>query len=207
MMKGPRRTVVAVREPDGNTIEDMKESHAKEKCKLLGWPVIRGAVNLVESMLTGYKALMFSAEKSGMTELEEEEDEKKAAEKREKKAARLSAKTGRDKAEILAELEQKEKEKTENGALMGVIMAIASVLGVALALFLFMWLPATLFDGLRSMVGRDISNWRALFEGVLKMAIFVGYVAAVSLMKEIKRVFMYHGAEHKTIFVMKPASP
>lgn len=208
MMKGPRRTVVAVREPDGNIlIEDMKESHAKEKCKLLGWPVIRGAVNLVESMLTGYKALMFSAEKSGMTELEEEADEKKAAEKREKKAARLSAKTGRDKAEILAELEQKEKEKTENGALMGVIMAIASVLGVALALFLFMWLPATLFDGLRSIVGRDISNWRALFEGVLKMAIFVGYVAAVSLMKEIKRVFMYHGAEHKTIFCYEAGEP
>lgn len=208
MMKGPRRTVIAVREPDGNIlIEDMKESRAKDKFKPLGWPVIRGAVNLIESMITGYKALMFSAEKSGMTELEEEADEKKAAEKREKKAARLAAKTGRDKDEILAELEKKDKEQTESGALMGAIMAIASVLGVALALFLFMWLPATLFDGLRSVVDQDISNWRALFEGVLKMAIFVGYVALVSLMKEIKRVFMYHGAEHKTIFCYESGEP
>ena len=78
MMKGPHRTVVAVREPSGNIlIEDMKESSAAKKCKPLGWPIIRGAVNLVQSMITGYKALMLSAEKSGMTELEEEEEQRR----------------------------------------------------------------------------------------------------------------------------------
>lgn len=201
MMKGPRKTVIAVREPNHSIlVEEMKESRIKDRLHFLGWPIIRGAVNLIESMISGYKALMFSADKSGMTDLEEEEDRKKAAQKREKKAARIAEKSGRDKAAVLEELTKKADEKQESGALMGVIMTLASVLGVALALFLFMWLPATLFNGLKSLVAVDISNWRALFEGILKMAIFVGYVAAVSKMNEIKRIFMYHGAEHKTIF-------
>lgn len=201
MMKGPQKTVIAVREPDKNIlIEEMKESRIKDKIHFLGWPIIRGAVNLVESMISGYKALMLSAEKSGMTDVEEEEDRKKAEEKLHKKAGKLAEKTGRDAEEVFAELQKSDDEKKESGLLMGIVMGVASVLGVALALFLFMWLPATLFNLLNGAVATDISDWRALFEGILKMLIFVGYVAAVSLMNEIKRVFMYHGAEHKTIF-------
>lgn len=201
MMKGPKKTVIAVREPDGNIhIEPMKENSIKNKIKILGWPIIRGAVNLIESMLTGYKALMFSAEKSGMTDLEEEEDRKKAAAKRRKKAEKMAKKSGEDADAIYTRLEEKDNKKEESGVLMGVIMTVASVLGVGLALVLFMWLPTFLFNTLNHFVPADLSNFRALFEGVVKMIIFVCYVALVSLMNDIKRVFMYHGAEHKTIF-------
>lgn len=203
MMKGPNKTVIAVREPSGNIhIEPVKESHLRDKVSFLGWPLIRGAVNLIESMLVGYKALMFSAEKSGMTDLEEEEDRKKSEEKRRKKAERLAAKTGRDAEDIFAELTKKyeEKSKKQEGALMGFIMGLASVLGVGLALFLFMWMPSFLFDLLDGAVSADLSGWRAVFEGVIKMILFIAYMALVSLMNDIKRVYMYHGAEHKTIF-------
>lgn len=201
MMKGPKKTVIAVREPSGNIhIEDMKESHARDKFKFLGWPLIRGAVNLIESMITGYKALMFSADKSGMTDLEEEEDRKKAEEKRRKKAEKLASKSGEEVEAVYARLEEKDKKKNEDGALMAVLMVVASVLGVALAVALFMWLPTFLFNTLDRFVAADLSRFRALVEGVVKMIIFVAYMALVSLMEDIKRVFMYHGAEHKTIF-------
>lgn len=208
MMKGPKKTVIAVREPNGNIhIEDMKETHARDKFKFLGLPLLRGAVNLIESMISGYKALMFSADKSGMTDLEEEEDRKKADEKRRKKAERLAAKSGEAAEVVYARLEEKDKKKNEDGALMAVLMMVASVLGVALALFLFMWLPAFLFDTIDGLAAADLSKFRALIEGVVKMIIFVGYMALVTLMEDIKRVFMYHGAEHKTIFCFEAGEP
>jgi uncharacterized protein YqhQ len=69
-----------------------------------------------------------------------------------------------------------------------------------LCIGLFIYLPSLLFSGIEMLVGEAISPYRALFEGILKIAIFLGYMASVSLMKDIKRVFSYHGAEHKTIF-------
>lgn len=81
--------------------------------------------------------------------------------------------------------------------LMGVVMGIAGVLGVVLAMFLFMYLPsaiASLFDGIIK------ATWaKAIIEGVIKIAIFIGYMVAVSFMPDIKRTFEYHGAEHKSI--------
>ena len=196
MMKGPNRTVVAVREPNKNIyIEDLPETNLKEKFKVLGLPIIRGAAALVQSMKTGYKALMLSADKSGMTAMEEEEE----LELLKAKSAKEAAKSGEDEQAVFERLEAKEKKK-ENSAFMGILMAVASVLGVVIAMLLFMWLPTFLFNLLKGGVGEQIAPWRAVFEGILKMIIFVSYIALVSRMNDIKRVFMYHGAEHKTIF-------
>ena len=75
MMKGPRKTALAVRIPDGSIdIEYISDKHLKDKFKPAGWPIIRGCVNFVESMVTGYGALKKSADKSGFTDLEEEKD-------------------------------------------------------------------------------------------------------------------------------------
>ncbi len=87
-----------------------------------------------------------------------------------------------------------------NKKVMGVITAIASVLGVGLAFLLFFYLPTVVVDFINKLAGETLTNFRALFEGIIRMAIFVAYIALVSLMKDIKRTFMYHGAEHKTIF-------
>ena len=83
---------------------------------------------------------------------------------------------------------------------MTVIGAISMVLGIGLAVALFIYLPNLLFGYVNSLTGEKITAFQATFEGVLKILIFIIYVAIVSQMKDIKRVFMYHGAEHKTIF-------
>ena len=96
--------------------------------------------------------------------------------------------------------EEIEKEKKSTEGLTGVITTIGTVLGVVLAVVLFMWIPALLFNLFNSALGGEADGFRSVFEGVIKIAVFVAYMYAVSFMKDIKRVFQYHGAEHKTIF-------
>lgn len=172
MMKSPEKTALAVRMPDKSIdITYLNGKSIREKHKILRLPILRGIVGFVESMVQGYKAMMLSADKSGFTELEEESREKTEADK-----------------------------KKEN-ALISVVMAVGTVLGVALAIVLFMLLPRLAVSGLRALLHTEFSPVvRSGIEQLLKLAIFVVYVWAVSFMKDIKRVFMYHGAEHKTIF-------
>lgn len=176
MMKGPAKTAMAVRMPDGGIdISFMGEKTVKDKFPILKAPVIRGVVNFAESLAIGYKALMLSAEKSGFTDIE---DEKEA-----------------------------ESKKGSDGA-MNALMVIASVLGVALAVVLFMLVPRLIVGGIGSLFKTEMSSFlRAFTEQIIKMGVFVFYVWAVSFMKDIKRVFMYHGAEHKTIFCYEAGLP
>lgn len=174
MMMGPKGAAVSVRTPDGTIDTEILEvKHIKDKIKFLGWPLIRGIVNYVESMIFGYKCLMMSAEKSGLEDIEEEENSSKL---------------------------DKWLNEHLNKKVMGIITGIASVLGVGLAFLLFFYLPTVAVDFINKLSGEVLTNFRALFEGIIRMAIFVSYIALVSLMKDIKRTFMYHGAEHKTIF-------
>ncbi len=173
LMKSPEKTALCVRVPDGSIDTSyMEEKRISKKCKLFKLPIIRGVVGFVESMLQGYKALMISADKSGFTDLEEEKEK-----------------------------EKKQTEKKDN-ALLNIIMIIGAVLGALLAVALFMYLPRLLVSGIEWIIGSEITSklLRSSIEQFVKLAVFVGYVWIVSFMKEIKRVFMYHGAEHKTIF-------
>lgn len=175
MMKGPKGAAVAVRTPDGTIDIDFKEQTSiTKKYKILGIPVVRGVVNFIESMIFGYKCLMYSAEKSGMEDMESSE-------------------------ENMSKLDKWISEHWSEKA-MNVITGIASVFGILLAFGLFIWLPTFLVNIIKEHVSVDLTNYRALMEGVMRIIIFIGYMAVVSLMKDIKRVFMYHGAEHKTIF-------
>ena len=176
MMQNPDgRAAVSVRCPDGTIdTEEIKVKHIKDKIKFLGWPMIRGIVNYVESMMFGYKCLMMSAEKSGLEDIEESE-------------------------ENMSKLDKWLNEHI-NKKVMGVLTAVASVIGVALAFLLFFYLPTVAVDFINKLAGDTLDNFRALFEGIIRMVIFVVYIALVSLMKDIRRTFMYHCAEHKTIF-------
>lgn len=175
MMMHPKgKAAVSVRTPDSEIDTEMLDvKHIKDKIKFLGWPLVRGVVNYVESMMFGYKCLMISAEKSGLEDIEDDESSSKL---------------------------DKWLNDHINKKVMGVITAIASVLGVGLAFLLFFYLPTIVVDFINKLAGETLTNFRALFEGIIRMAIFVAYIALVSLMKDIKRTFMYHGAEHKTIF-------
>lgn len=111
-------------------------------------------------------------------------------------------------AEIMAE----EEIDTTNGKGMGALMGISTILGVALALCLFILLPTGLTSGIFAIAKLDVKNldwvWlKSLIEGVAKMAILIIYMAVISKMKEIKRLFMYHGAEHKTIACYESEMP
>ena len=166
MMRGPKKTVMAVRKKDGEIeIVPMKHTTIKDKYKFLGLPFIRGVVNLVESMLEGYKAIELSAEKSGF-----------------------------------ADDDEPQKQGEGGSVAMGAVMVVATVLAMILSIGLFMYLPALAFDGIVLLVGKGILPYAPIFEGIIRLVILIGYMFLVSLMNDIRRVFQYHGAEHKTIF-------
>lgn len=178
MMKSPEKTALAVRTPDGSIdITYLDQKSLRDKYKFFRLPVVRGVISFAESMLQGYKAMMLSADKSGFTDLEEENKEK-------------------------------DTEKKETGLLLNTVMVIGTVLGVALAVVLFMLLPRLFVQGLEWIFRTEFSKFaRSGIEQLLKLGVFVLYVWAVSFMKDIKRVFMYHGAEHKTIFCYEAGLP
>ncbi len=179
MMKGPEKTAMAVRTKEGEIdVSEISEVNLRKKYKLLKLPVIRGVIAFGESMYNGYKALMLSAEKSGFTDLDEDDAPKTA-----------------------------EQEK-KNSIFINIIMVISAVLGVALALVLFTALPRFIVGLLESLFKTDFSYIaRSCIEQFLKLSVFVLYVWLVSFMKDIKRTFMYHGAEHKTIFCFEAKLP
>ena len=85
-------------------------------------------------------------------------------------------------------------------SILDVLIPISAVLGVALALLIFMYLPALATSGIEKLACRDLGVFKGIIEGIMKIAIFIAYISLVSLMPDIRRTFEYHGAEHKTIF-------
>ncbi len=225
MMRGPKVTAMAVRNPEGEIVLEKWETQTSVKSKFFKLPIIRGVFGFIDSMRFGYKCLMRSAQISGLDDLEEEAKREKAqkkAEKARKKALKKGispeeAEPSEQSVEAKAVSEEtpseegasetNAEEKKSSDALMNFIMVIAMVIGVALSVTLFIMLPTFIYDwlsGLFPFLRPENPALRSLaksvFEGVLKIVILVGYMALVSLMKDIRRTFQYHGAEHKTIF-------
>ena len=169
MMRGPEHICCAVRKPDG-TIETKIEDTPKHGI----WakiPLVRGAISMIESLITGYRYMMYSAQVSMGDEYDAEEEESAF----EKWVGDHLGKKAED-----------------------ILMAGAALVGGLFAILLFTVLPTVLVGGLGKVV--TLTRWpRVILEAVLKVAIFLSYMVAISKMKEIHRVFEYHGAEHKTI--------
>ena len=180
MMKNQEKYAVAVRKPDQEIVVETSTYEGLIKKKIRNMPILRGVFSFIESLVLGMKTLTFSA-----SFFEEEEDEKSGSRKAEKRAgAKKPAPT---------EEEQKKKEKRQENVLMGGTVAISIVLAVAI----FMVLPYYISVFFQRFITSQ--TLLALLEGVIRLTIFIGYVAAISLMPDIKRVYMYHGAEHKCI--------
>ncbi len=176
MMKNQDAYAVAVRKPDGE-IEVKKESckSASERAAITRAPFIRGIFNFVDSLVLGMKTLTYSASFYD----EEEEQKKKGQEEKEEKTE--TKKTGKtDLKESLA---------------MGATIAFSIVLAIGL----FMVLPYFVSLFIRQYCDIQSESVIVLLEGLFRIILFISYVALISLMKDIKRVFMYHGAEHKCI--------
>lgn len=177
LMRGPKCSAMALRLPDGSiSVEEKKVIPITKKYKKLNVPIIRGVASFIDSMVFGYKCMMESAEKTSFEEIMNDDGEE--------------------------EMSKLDRWLTDHFGpkMVAAITVIAVVLGIALSVFLFMWLPAFIFDLINKATGESIGNFRGIIEGVMRLAIFIGYMFIVSRMKDIKRVFMYHGAEHKSIF-------
>ena len=176
MMKNQEKYAVAVRKPDQEIVVETSvyEGIVKNK-NIRNMPILRGVFSFIESLTLGMKTLTFSA---SFFE-EEEEAPKKRREKKERRA--------------LTEEERQRREKRQENAMMGGTVALSVVLAVAI----FMILPYYISVFFQRFIASQTVI--ALLEGVVRLVIFIGYVAAISLMPDIRRVYMYHGAEHKCI--------
>lgn len=172
LMRGPGGTSMSLRLPDGSIETVKKDIKAlKDKFKPFGWPLIRGIVGFIETMALGYKSLMESAEKTGLD-------------------------VGEGEAESKFE---KWFLKYFGPKLMEIVGFISALLGLALAFLLFFYLPTLVFNILLGLTDKLVL-WKTVIEGLIRIVIFVAYMALVAQMKDIKRLYMYHGAEHKAIF-------
>jgi len=173
MMRGPHKTAMAVRKPDKEIICEVNDNGTKKRNFFLKLPIIRGCINFVESLIVGMKALMFSAE---FMDIEDEEAEESKFDKW---------------------LNDKFGDKIKD-----IVIYVSIALSLVLSVGLFILLPTALAELVAWLVSFspvNIDSLRPVIEGISRMVIFVTYLGLVSLMPDIKRVFEYHGAEHKTI--------
>lgn len=179
MMRGPYKTAVAVRKPDGEIETKVEENGTKTRSKFFKLPIIRGCVNFIDSLVIGMKALMYSAE---FVDIEGDEEDKES--------------------KFDKWLDEKFGDKIKD-----IVIYVSIAISLVFSIVLFMILPTFVTRGFE-MLGNILPSIKAvvdsqlftsLFEGIVRMAIFIGYLALVSNMKDIKRVYEYHGAEHKTI--------
>ncbi len=178
MMRSKQHTAIAVRRLDNKKISVTRKGNksVSDKCKILKWPLIRGVVNFVESMVMSFSTITTGTDMLGLDESAEESTSKV----------------------------DKWLEKHGGKWLMSVISVISLLLGVALAVCLFIFLPTfiggLIFDNIPGLDGAAANVWRNIIEGVLKVIIFIAYIWLTAFIPDMKRVYMYHGAEHKSIF-------
>lgn len=178
MMKGRHYYSVAVRKADGTIISEEKQAKSlMERYKVFKLPLLRGVAVFIESLILGMKTLNYSAELYGEDDLEEEPG---------KFEKWLLEKLG-DKAEKI---------------LMGIVM----IFSFALSIVIFMILPMLIGAGIKQFV--DVSLFvQNIVEGIVRISLFLGYMKLVTMVKDIKRTFEYHGAEHKSINCLEQGKP
>ncbi len=172
MMRGPEKIAASVRKSDGEIVTDVKPLGKGRKSKILKLPIIRGCINFFDSMVMGIKTLMWSA---NFFELE---DEQTKEEKKGKFEEWLEKKLGSDK-------------------FFNAIIYTSVFISLLMSVGLFILLPTVIVGFLKGIIDNHILL--TLAEGVVRIVIFLTYLALVARMEDIKRVFMYQGAEHKSI--------
>lgn len=178
MMKNAETYSIAVRRPDGEIEVCVKQYKSfRDKYRFCNLPLIRGVFAFADSLILGMTSLNYSAD----FYLEDDEEEKKKKEERKKAGKKsLSERLFGDKA-------------------MDVLMAVTVVVSVVISVALFMMLPLFLAELCEKYIPFIGSGQVPVIEGIVKMLLFIGYLLLISLMKDIQRTFMYHGAEHKCI--------
>lgn len=175
LMRGPKKQAIVCRTAEGLAEKVDELKLLKDKYPIFGWPFIRGCVTFIDSMIKGMQALTYSAE---LVPVEDQEPDK---------------------------LDQWIEKHFEAEKASKIVIGTAVVLGIALALFLFIFLP-TLIVGLIKPLTQNLVI-RNLSEGVVKIIILLAYMRLCCCVSDVKRLFSYHGAEHKTIFCYEHGKP
>ena len=175
LMRGPKKQAIVCRGRDGLVEKTEELRFIKDRYPILGWPLIRGCAIFFSSLVNGMQALSYSAEQLPPEEQGEP-----------------------DKLDLWIE-----KHFPEDKA-QKLVIGTAVVLGIALSLFLFIFLPVEIVGLAMKLFGADAASVSVpllnLCEGVIRILILLGYMWLVSRAKDVRRLFAYHGAEHKTIF-------
>ena len=175
LMRGPKKQAIVCRTAEG-LVEKVDELKLlKDKYPIFGWPFIRGCVTFIDSMIKGMQALTYSAE---LVPVEDQEPDK---------------------------LDQWIEKHFEAEKASKIVIGTAVVLGIALALFLFIFLPTLIVGFIKPLTQNLVV--RNLSEGVVKIVILLCYMRLCSCVSDVKRLFSYHGAEHKTIFCYEHGKP
>ena len=169
LMRGPKKQAIVCRTADGLVEKTEELRFIKDRYPILGWPLIRGCAIFLSSMVKGMQALTYSA---NLVPIEEQGEPDK--------------------------LDKWIEEHFPEDTAQKLIIGVAVVMGVALSLFLFIFLPAFFVGLIKPLT--DSFVVRNLAEGLVRIAILLGYMKLVTFSGDVKRLFSYHGAEHKTIF-------
>ena len=176
LMRGPKKQAIVCRTQDGLVEKTEELKFIKDRYPILGWPFIRGCATFLDSMVKGMQALTYSAE---LVPMEEQGEPDKLDQWIEKHFPE-------DKAQKL-------------------IIGVAVTMGIALAVLLFVFLPAFIVGLIKPLTQSYLV--RNLSEGLLRVVILLLYMRLCCCMSDIKRLFSYHGAEHKTIFCYEHGKP
>lgn len=222
MMRGKFNWAVAVREPDGGMyVEEHDLASGRAKNGWMHWPVVRGCRAFVESLMLGYKALEIAAMHAFADE-DDELEEKKFSWKDDfgNPDEMIDALGAQRTLEVVCEPEPETatasvrdvpaepvgEEGSSDEGFGKKEMAVSMVLGLVLGVVLFIVAPAFITN---LVVGEYDSNpvlWN-IFDGILRVLVFIFYIWLIGRMEEIKRMFSYHGAEHKTIHCYEHGMP
>jgi len=176
LMRGPKKQAIVCRTPDGLVEKTEELKFIKDKYPILGFPFIRGCATFLDSMVKGMQALSYSA--SLIPEEQQGEPDK---------------------------LDKWIEEHFDSQTAQKLIIGVAMVLGIALSVFLFVFLPAGIIGLIKPLKVNYLL--RNLSEGAVRIAILLGYMKLCCSLKDVKRLFSYHGAEHKTIFCYEHGKP
>ena len=192
MMRSPHAWAIACRKPSGEVVT-MSEplERPSEKHKWMAWPVVRGVMTLGYAMTLGYRALRFSANVA-IEDIMQEDGKKQSSSQDVTAAKPEPTQQGREKAASISSW----------------LAAVNIIVSIAFFIFMYKYIPLLAATELKkidpALGGRIMFN---LVDGVIRLGLFLLFIWGISLWKDIRRVYEYHGAEHKTVFAFENGDP
>jgi uncharacterized protein YqhQ len=205
MMRSPHAWAIACRKPSGEVVT-MSEplTRPSEKHKWMAWPIVRGVMTLGYAMSLGYRALRFSANVAIEDVMQSDEDAHVSKDHVATGASPVPPKQSEAEATSSAKSQSREKAATISGWLA----AVNVIISLAFFIFMYKYLPLLAATELKkanpALGGQIVFN---LVDGAVRLILFLLFIWGVSLFPDIRRVYQYHGAEHKTVFAFENGDP